>query len=699
MSLSSQQRRTNDDDISLPSSKRLKSTGLDFILRQLEYTKDSMVTNDELHKSIEVCPVMKVLVDTEVFQRLRYINQLGNAQYIYSCADHNRFQHSLGVAHLAEKMCKSIKEEQPELGATYKDVLCVKLAGLLHDIGHGPMSHLYESFRFNYLPKYLEANPHLKKEYNAWEYQKVPSKWAHEDSSIMFIDAALEELGLQIDLNNLDKPLRQIGHGIDANSIRAFKPLRGLKPHEIQERVLTSRDFIFIKECIMGAPLEGTNDFVGRQDKKLEWLYDIVSNRHTGLDVDKIDYFARDEGRAIDKCGIEMKMITDARVARARCSRPDKCHVCKREFQPGMHYMICYPEKHIAASANFFKKRFHLHNIVYQHKTTSAVESMICDILCRADPYLRLQSYSGETFPISRACFKSDFLLRLDDTILTLIAHSTDERLKEARELYRRFKRHDFYKCAVDHSLDIDQLIVDDEDLEGEELKKVEESRRDKSVWEMEENEIETGMLEEIRIWGNEEQNICSDSVTNLKANDFVVNKFCMHHGSGNKNPLLRMRFYDKMNEEKICGPIDGLPMAEQIQESKHSSILPRAFQKVGIRVLVRDDSKRGIVNQLFHQWFERESERIKNGDLPQQCGQGIHIYGANLHNMDGNDGDGNMDENDHDDNHHEQNPPPVFLSQDSDDDQADDYNDDDFIEQQQQDLSPVPVARMRSHG
>ena len=211
----------------------------------------------------------------------------------------------------------------------------------------------------------------------------------------------------------------------------------------------------------MGAPLEGTNDFVGRQDPKFEWLYDIVSNRHTGLDADKIDYFARDEGRAIDKCGLEMKMITDARVAKARCSRPAKCHTCRNKFEPGFHYMICYPEKHVAAAANFFKKRFHLHDIVYQHKTTAAVESMICDIFCHADPYLRLQSYSGERFPISRACFKSDFYLRLDDTVLTLIAHSTDERLKEAQDLLRRFKRHDFYKCAVDLSLDIDRSDVD----------------------------------------------------------------------------------------------------------------------------------------------------------------------------------------------------------------------------------------------
>jgi putative nucleotidyltransferase with HDIG domain len=223
-------------------SKRFKSTGEES-LRQLTY-RDKTQTNDEIHQSIELCPVMKALVDTKVFQRLRFIHQLGTAQYVYVCGDHNRYQHSLGVAHLAEKMCLNIKSEQPELGATDKDVLCVKLAGLLHDIGHGPFSHLYEEFRIHRLPKFLEANPDLKKEYEDCSYLEVPKKWAHEDSSLIMLDAALEELGLQIDMMNLDKPLKQIGFGgkaVDAKSMRVFKP------PNVKDGVLTSRDFVFIK--------------------------------------------------------------------------------------------------------------------------------------------------------------------------------------------------------------------------------------------------------------------------------------------------------------------------------------------------------------------------------------------------------------------------------------------------------------------
>ena len=50
-----------------------------------------------------------------------------------------------------------------------------------------------------------------------------------------------------------------------------------------KERLLTNRDFIFIKECINGGPLDEEEGYVGRPDVEKEFLYDIVSNRHSGL--------------------------------------------------------------------------------------------------------------------------------------------------------------------------------------------------------------------------------------------------------------------------------------------------------------------------------------------------------------------------------------------------------------------------------
>ena len=60
---------------------------------------------DPIHGLISVCPLAKKIIDTEEFQRLRNIKQLGCCYYVFQGASHNRFEHSLGVYYLA---CKYI---------------------------------------------------------------------------------------------------------------------------------------------------------------------------------------------------------------------------------------------------------------------------------------------------------------------------------------------------------------------------------------------------------------------------------------------------------------------------------------------------------------------------------------------------------------------------------------------------------------
>ncbi|KAL3911442.1 MAG: hypothetical protein SGILL_007280 [Bacillariaceae sp.] len=660
--------REEEDGVDAPSAKRYKTTGEEFTLKQLVYG-DKTQTNDEIHQSIELCPVMKSLVDTTVFQRLRNIHQLGTSEFVYMCGDHNRFQHSLGVAHLAEKLCLNIKSEQPFLGVTDKDVLCVKLAGLLHDVGHGPFSHLYEAFRHERLPKYLDANPDLKEEYQDVQHLQVPDGWAHEDSSLIMVDAALAELGLAIDEKNLDAPLRQIGRVpkcIDANSVKVFKPTN------CNDCILTSRDFVFIKECIYGKPLqENGGRFIGRLKKEQEWLYDVVNNRHNGLDVDKIDYYARDRNRTIGSTQIDIKMIEDARVAKGLCSRPEKCPTCTNLFRE-KHYMLCYPQKRIGATMDFFNMRFTMHANVYQHRKTCSVANMIMDIFCAVDPFLRLKSTNGEYFPISRAANRSEFLLRLKDDVLALIEHSDDPRLEEAQIIYKRIREHNMYKCAVDKTLNIEAndstgvgIQSDDED---EQIEKI--------VHQMDEEEIKAGIL-------NTKDSFNKDNAVELEAEDFLVEKFAMHRGSKDKNPLERMRFFDNVKNERLIGPPDNLPEARapNLADGEYDSILPRSFQKVGIRIFVRDESKKGIVNQYFTQWFEG----MKHGDGLQSQNTPDEAEVAARHGADG-----------HDDaeRRHEQYSGPVALSQESCDggneydDDGIDYSDPRYFD----DRSPIPV-------
>ena len=101
---------------------------------------------DPIHGFIELTPLMKQIIDTEEFQRLRDLKQLGATTFVFPSANHTRFEHSIGVSHLAGKMIESIQKNNPELKITDRQIELTRIAGLLHDIGHGPYSHLYDDY-------------------------------------------------------------------------------------------------------------------------------------------------------------------------------------------------------------------------------------------------------------------------------------------------------------------------------------------------------------------------------------------------------------------------------------------------------------------------------------------------------------------------------------------------------------------------
>lgn len=92
---------------------------------------------DPIHGFIYREPKEKKIVDTKVFQRLRLLKQLALASLVYPGAVHTRFDHSLGAFHIA-------REVSVRLLPSESDRELVRLAALLHDIGHGPFSHVSE---------------------------------------------------------------------------------------------------------------------------------------------------------------------------------------------------------------------------------------------------------------------------------------------------------------------------------------------------------------------------------------------------------------------------------------------------------------------------------------------------------------------------------------------------------------------------
>ena len=96
---------------------------------------------DPIHDFIRVYNSELKIIDSPIFQRLRRIKQLSGAHLIYPGAQHTRFEHSLGVMHIASMASNSLKEKGI---LKSHDISDIRLAALLHDIGHGPFSHLFE---------------------------------------------------------------------------------------------------------------------------------------------------------------------------------------------------------------------------------------------------------------------------------------------------------------------------------------------------------------------------------------------------------------------------------------------------------------------------------------------------------------------------------------------------------------------------
>ena len=99
---------------------------------------------DRVYEHISLPPPVVNAIDTQQFQRLRGLKQLGASSFLYPGAVHTRFEHSIGVAHLAGVFVKQLRDRQPELNINEDDVIRLMLAGLCHDLGHGPFSHLFE---------------------------------------------------------------------------------------------------------------------------------------------------------------------------------------------------------------------------------------------------------------------------------------------------------------------------------------------------------------------------------------------------------------------------------------------------------------------------------------------------------------------------------------------------------------------------
>lgn len=186
--------------------------------------------NDRVHGEIAISDVASRLLSNPWLVRLDHIRQLGACSFVYPSATHTRREHSIGVYHLSGIVAEHIRTLVPSISC--EDVELVRIAGLVHDVGHGPFSHMYESF---------------------WRDRGV--EWCHEQQTLDIL----------------------------ANDL--MTELYGAKTwtHSVEE------NYHFLSNLITGVD----NGMSGRDTDVVHALLEVVHS-HAGVDSDRMDYLLRD---------------------------------------------------------------------------------------------------------------------------------------------------------------------------------------------------------------------------------------------------------------------------------------------------------------------------------------------------------------------------------------------------------------------
>jgi len=103
---------------------------------------------DPIHGYVRISQTERSVIDTEPVQRLKRIRQLAGSEFVYPAANHTRFEHVIGTMHLAGTLGEALP-----IGLPRSQREQLRLAALIHDIGHGPFSHVFEPLLAKYLGK------------------------------------------------------------------------------------------------------------------------------------------------------------------------------------------------------------------------------------------------------------------------------------------------------------------------------------------------------------------------------------------------------------------------------------------------------------------------------------------------------------------------------------------------------------------
>lgn len=277
---------------------------------------DDKIIRDAACGLIHLSKTELKIIDLPIFQRLRRVSQNGFLSNIFPSATHSRFSHSLGVLYYANLMCRQLNLDQEKIKV-------IRLAALLHDIGHGPFSHTIENIYKGKLPINID-----------------PLTSESEDKTKIDFLRELERIDLvkqtvKIHKDNTRDRRELLGHEIIGSMIIENHPdINNILKDEFKENFEKSK--LDIQKSICGDIDDARN----------------MGILHSELDADKCDYLIRDSLFSGVKYGLY-------------------------EFQHILNNMeidentngIVFKYKALKSIEHFMFSRYFLYNQIYNHKT------------------------------------------------------------------------------------------------------------------------------------------------------------------------------------------------------------------------------------------------------------------------------------------------------------------------------------------
>lgn len=295
---------------------------------------------DPIHGIIRMTALEMDFISHPLYQRLRNIKQNSFLYKVFPSAVHSRFEHSLGVLHLSNEILKNLHLNAIRYNKKYDDghVFCsinklpkhnvqeLRLAALMHDLGHGPMSHQFESF----MPSKSQMIDILDNKYHKIlnVLKNGNDRVEHEQLSLIFCHIIYNEL----------KENGKVDDSINIENV--FKIIE--KKYDDQK----------IVQKIDGVELD-----------ILPLLTSIISS--CPIDADRMDYLQRDSYFSGVKCGI----YDYNRLFMSIVPVEEDGKVC-----------LAYKESGIDSIAEFIGARSSLFSQVYYHKTNRAFSSMLNNV-------------------------------------------------------------------------------------------------------------------------------------------------------------------------------------------------------------------------------------------------------------------------------------------------------------------------------